>query len=690
MYKTCMLLALSPLLASAQTNAYDLGRIVVEGAPVSKYRVDAVSASTYFGAPPEELPVSVDVITEDFIREQNPADLHDLLFFQPGVSGGGKSMMDRTSGQYTIRGKAGSTPTFDGTLPLTGAMGMFLDPNALERVEVAKGPVGSVQGGQTSTLGPYGAGGAVNLVPKQPRPGEAFTDVGLRTSAGRDAQKIRLTVDANDAVSDSFAARVPASVDFAKPFWLPSGHDWRQSVFIAPSMLWEVSDELRIGLNTMIQHADMPGYQGVPSYRGKPLAPYGWDGFVAGDNDLRDTYTGVSAQGFVEWDATDVWQLRAGAGYAGSDMEYEHLGASSYADQSGVPQIRKLDLNVSEQRSDIYNLHGRATARFDVFGASHVALVQADATRMKTRSRNANAFLDSADDYRPLPKGDFRDTDLDRRGVLAQEYAEIGVFRLLAGVRYDAHESNLGNTGDGASPRAGVSIVPADWLTFFGNVSRTEAPNFGYMKNDDEELTSSWHADQWEAGVRLSPVETFWVTLAYYQIRQADTPGFDDATGFYVTEGESENRGVELSLAGNLARNWSAYLGYAFNDRVERSGEKAFDSQPPHSLTLQTLYRLSGGRLQDVAFGLGYRFRDGYDGTMRGEYVGPDYAFDAAHVFDVSMDVPLSKFGGSADWTVQFAVKNVFDETYFASNRHYYQCFPGDPRMFEIALRGRF
>ena len=75
---------------------------------------------------------------------------------------------------------------------------------------------------------------------------------------------------------------------------------------------------------------------------------------------------------------------------------------------------------------------------------------------------------------------------------------------------------------------------------------------------------------------------------------------------------------------------------------------------------------------------------------MRGEYVGPDYAFDAAHVFDVSMDVPLSKFGGSADWTVQFAVKNVFDETYFASNRHYYQCFPGDPRMFEIALRGRF
>lgn len=56
MYKTCMLLALSPLLASAQTNAYDLGRIVVEGAPVSKYRVDAVSASTYFGAPPKSSP----------------------------------------------------------------------------------------------------------------------------------------------------------------------------------------------------------------------------------------------------------------------------------------------------------------------------------------------------------------------------------------------------------------------------------------------------------------------------------------------------------------------------------------------------------------------------------------------------------------------------------------------------------
>ncbi|MGI5869872.1 MAG: TonB-dependent siderophore receptor [Kiritimatiellia bacterium] len=690
MKKTCLLLALSPWLATAQTNEYDLGRIVVEGAPVSKYRVDAVSTSTLFGAPPEELPVSVDVLTEDFIREQNPADLHDLLFFQPGVSGGGKSMMDRTSGQYTIRGKAGSSPTFDGTLPLTAAMGMFLDPNALERVEIAKGPVGSVQGGQTSMLGPYGAGGAVNLVPKQPRPGAAFTDVGLRASAGRDAQKLRFTVDANETASESLAVRVPASVDFAKPFWLPSGHDGRQSVFVAPSLLWEASDEFRMGLNLMLQHADMPGYQGVPSYRGKPLAPYGWDGFVAGDNDLRDTYTGVSAQGFAEWDATDVWQFRLGAGYAGSDMAYEHLGSSPYANQPGVPQVRTFDLNAADQRSDVYNLNGRATASFDAFGASHVALVQADATRLETRGESAAAVLDSPADYARPSRWDAVDTDLDRYGVLAQEYAEVGMLRLLAGARYDAHESDLGNTGDAVSPRAGVALVPAAWLTFFGNVSRTEAPNFGHKKNATEELTSSWRADQWEAGVRVSPVETFWITLAYYEIRQVDTPTLDDATGFYVTEGESENRGVEISLAGNFARNWSIYLGYAFNDHVEEPGEASFDSQPPHSLTLQTLYRIAEGKLRDVAFGLGYRFRDGYDGTMRGEYVGPDYEFDAAHVFDASMDVPLSTFGGSADWTVQFAVKNVFDEAYFASNRHYYQCFTGDPRMFEIALRGRF
>ena len=102
------------------------------------------------------------------------------------------------------------------------------------------------------------------------------------------------------------------------------------------------------------------------------------------------------------------------------------------------------------------------------------------------------------------------------------------------------------------------------------------------------------------------------------------------------------------------------------------------------------MYRFAGGWLDELAVGMGYRYKHGYDGTMRGAYVGPDYFFDDVHVLDLSIDLPLSRLGGSREWTLQLAVKNLFDREYFESNRHYYQCFTGEPRTFEAALRGRF
>ena len=57
----------------------DLGTVVVEGSALSKYRPEKVTGGTFTGEAPEKLPVVVDTLTEDFIREKNPTDLNDLL-----------------------------------------------------------------------------------------------------------------------------------------------------------------------------------------------------------------------------------------------------------------------------------------------------------------------------------------------------------------------------------------------------------------------------------------------------------------------------------------------------------------------------------------------------------------------------------------------------------------------------------
>ena len=68
----------------------DLGTVVVEGTALSRYRPATVNGATFTDVPPEELPTVVDTLTEDYIREHNPTDLHDLLRYVPGIETGGK------------------------------------------------------------------------------------------------------------------------------------------------------------------------------------------------------------------------------------------------------------------------------------------------------------------------------------------------------------------------------------------------------------------------------------------------------------------------------------------------------------------------------------------------------------------------------------------------------------------------
>ena len=82
--------------------------------------------------------------------------------------------------------------------------------------------------------------------------------------------------------------------------------------------------------------------------------------------------------------------------------------------------------------------------------------------------------------------------------------------------------------------------------------------------------------------------------------------------------------------------------------------------------------------------------------TMRGQYVNDNLYFKPSHIFDVNASIPLAKFlpSSQADWSdkwfLTLGVRNLFGEKYFETSRHYYECFVGEPRMFEVGLRGKF
>ena len=102
-------------------------------------------------------------------------------------------------------------------------------------------------------------------------------------------------------------------------------------------------------------------------------------------------------------------------------------------------------------------------------------------------------------------------------------------------------------------------------VALFANAARTSAPNFGYLDENGKELTDSWRTDQMEFGFRVSPVDKVWFSASWFDIIQNNTPvAIDGYTNRYYSDGSKRAEGVELSLNGEITKNWSSYLSYTY------------------------------------------------------------------------------------------------------------------------------
>ncbi len=686
--------------ATASAAVADLGTITVEGTALSKYRPETVNGGTFTDLPPERIPTVVDTLTQDFIQEHNPTDLHDLLRYVPGIETGGKSLLIRQPGTFTIRGKGGTEPTLDGVLPIGRGAGLFMDAFLMERVEIVKGPIGSLGGGQGTANNASGGGGSINLYLKSAHLDRDQINLQENTSIGKDTQRHRGMVDMNEVFLDGKAAvRFLGTADYYEPTYIHQGSQKgarpRESFSLAPSFIFAPTEDVQFGLKTMFQYTDQPSYIGVPVWRGRPAGGYSWYESSCRRGD-RSHYEGFLLNPWLDWQVTENWFLKFGAAmsvsswsqttrepYAGGGAELNHfyqtgtwLSGEKYM-TSGFSESASLSRN--------YNLYARSVYETDLmWDIKNTFLVQPDISLRES-------------------SGAARTT---RYGITLQDVIEWKWFALLGGVRYDYFHAQSYTTSAGVanghqaahavSPRGGLTFQPLDWLVFFGNISQTQTPILGLRTVEGLSKTKPWYATQYEAGLRVRPVEGLWATLSAYRIEQENTPQMDRTTTIIESqEGANTSRGVELSLIGDITENWTVMAMYAHNwytDRTQPSTSKArdFERYPAHTFSLNTSYRFASGPLEDIVVGAGYRFRSKSYACVRGQYQNENLRFNPSHVVDINMAIPFSKFGGSENWSLTLGVRNLLGEKYFESARHYYECLVGEPRTFEIGIRGSF
>lgn len=675
--------------------------IVVTGnvAELPKYRKIVNDAGSLVELPPEKVPFVVDTFTEDFIEDRNTTDLDQLLSLQPGISQGGKTMMSRHAGSYTIRGYGGNEVLLNGT-PISGGMGIYMDTSLLESVDIVKGPVGGAYGSQSNGSSDLlGGGGSILLRTKQPSFERNFTDVLLRGTYSRaSGSRLKAMVDINQT-DGRWAARVPFTYEWRDPGWAPKGARNGQMFSAAPSLSFQATDRLVLGADIFYQYSDQSAYQGVRTAYGKPVH-MGWEGTYTRPQDRMK----FQAHGFTlraDGDLTDWLETHTRFAFTQMEDRYNYRGPNSsysaqYPDGFNWNNANELVENATGRlpggryeyaegdrlRRNIY-IGENLIFKFNTGDIDHKFLVGVDALVKET---SGWGFFGASANRTPSAS---RTAKL---GLTLQELLEYRGFSLIAGLRSDFHDSANHAHAWTFSPRFGLSydILEAGWAILFANISYTETPNFYYKKFPDatssnEYLDSAWRSLQKEAGFRLNPLGSLWVSASAFRIDQCNAPILmtdGNGEGYYSEEGKTHSRGFELSASGDLSDAWSIYAAYAYTDYYDHTNDKSFDRYPPHAISLWTYYKAQW--CYDAIFGLGMRWRDDWEMTFRGSQVGEIAHVNSLLTFDASVELPLSPWA-----SINFAVRNLFDSRGIESARNL-QAFANDARTFELSLKMSF
>ncbi len=679
---------------------------VVVTAPPASLHTSPSSTATLVPADASELPLSVEVIPQSLLESRHVTSVYDSLEQVSGVFTGGKSSFTVSAGRPTIRGFGGNDVLLDG-LALPARMPIFLDAAAFSDIEVFKGPLNSALGGQS---GLQGSGGGINLVAKKPDLSDSFLRLSLDSSFGNGASA-RLTADPNQILTDDLAVRAPLALAYDEPFYLPSHLDGDWTAAVSPSVLWKPGGKTTLTLAASVLQTDRAAYQGIPYLKGDFLVPI--DTYY-GDDDTRDEFTGASVQFRADHDLAQDLRLSLGGGYARADEERSHWSVSpnptpadgmtstQYYDEILATRTARFSYTSGDHLDESLSAFARLAYDLETGPVLHRLLAGSDWLRRETSSESSMGStgwqsIDHPDLSSPTltPGIGTSESQVDRTGLVLQDFASWNRWRLLAGSRLDFHESDAGHSAWSSSPRLGLTffLLP-EQLALFANATLAEGPNFGYNDIHGDEIDDPWRSEQLEAGAKLRVMDNLWLTLSAFQIEQKNVPELDPldpSNSSYVLNGENRSRGVEASLSGELTPEWSWWGSYTYCEYEDVDAGIDFERFPAHSASLWTAYRLPGGPLKGLQSGIGLRAKSKYYTTFRGAYLGDDYEIDPSAVVDLAFDYPLPGFSSDrVATTLEFGVKNLLDEEYVESNRHGTENFPGQPRMGWVRLTAAF
>ena len=606
------------------------------------------------------------------------------------------------AGYFSLRGFE-AQPNFSNGLPaLTNGSP---DPINIDKIEVLKGPSGTLYGGPLTNYG-----GLINISTKKP-----YMDFGGEVSYTTGTYGLnRVTADINTPLDEAgkYLLRITSAYDY-RGSWQDAG--FSRSFFVAPTLSYQANDKLSFLVVAEYKSAEQTNQPFVFLNRSVPSRVLNADdvgidrdrSFTSNDLTLKNPTFSLQAQ--ANYKISDQWssQTAISRGVTKSDGYYSFLfdvdGQFNFAQFIKQEDLTTETTNIQQNfRGDftLGHLRNRVLVGVDYFNRTitdnsdtnfvTIGTFRPDGTPGATNLPLNRSSVNTALANNPINSNKTKEHIYgvyasDQLDILPQESRQQ--VSVMAGIRVDFYdnEADVFNNDDdydqtAVSPRFGVVYQPLkDIVSIFGNYQNTFrniAPNTsatGELVTFDPE-----QGNQYEFGVKTDLFEKkLSATASYYNIKVKDRVFqnviLDNAgspIGFeFVQGGEVESKGFELEIVANPIPGLNIIAGYSHNDSeilkstntpgpFDEVGRRPDTAGPEDLANLWASYTFQEeSSLHGFGFGAGFNYagdRKTLDSSITDTFIIPSYTV-----------VNTSLFYQNQNYRVALKLNNAFDEEYF-------------------------
>jgi iron complex outermembrane recepter protein len=624
-----------------------------------------------------ENPQVYTTINKELLQEQGVFTADDAIRNAPGITklwnANGRAGDGGTN--YVMRGFTTAIKLRNG---MVGQVTSTIDAINLEKIEVIKGPSGTLYG---STLVSYG--GLINRVTKQP-----YDHFGGEISYSAGSYGLsRVTADINTPLDKDHKAllRINTAYNSMGSF---QDNGFSKNFAFDPSFSYKVNDRLTLSFEAEINYRK--GTMPAQYFFNTTYAQLGVDRADQLNVDYRKSYQGgdlvqtsnnTNFYGTAVYKISDQWKSQTTfsttQGSSDGPMPYFFMMPGNNAIQRN---IWTLDGNTSNLQ-----LQQNFTGDFQIGSLRNRMVVGLDYLNQVSNLRYINpargtAVFDTIPTSGKIPA--YYNFNNDNVNNLYQtqpkaylyNYTRYNIYSVyvsdvlnlmpnlmvMASVRMD-HFNNqpVDNPVSGVatqgydqttfSPKFGIVYqVVKDKVSLFGNyMNGFTNPGYKLTVNETGALTNklfkSEQANQWEGGVKLDVLDgRLSSTLSYYDIQVKNRVIQGSVPGSSLQAGTQYSKGFEAEINANPFTGFNIVAGYAYNDSRWKNASPMYIGRRPTSTgPLNTANLWLGYTLTSTAAkGLGIGFGGNYAGdnmvinnTINGVFTLPAYTVLNAVVY---------------------------------------------------------